>query len=284
MKPLPRCTPALLSLALLSACGGGPGNDAGQAIGQAVVCTLRNCTESTALRTDEISMRFTAAQGNGESAVRVSGFVGKSANLTTTVLLQPGETVSASVDGGSETMLANPDGQRLDYETSLPAGSSTPQVQLVFTRDGARHVSKVVMPPAFTVAEPAGKPLLMRSAGSLTVKLAPAPTAAVNASMDGRCSRKDGSSFDVKRSSVSLTSLPTAGSFRVDTLPLDQALNSASIGANNNLPTTSLVSRCELTLTWSATTPGTAPTTLNKYSSFSASREAAHQITYDAWL
>lgn len=285
-RPTLRALPFLLPVALAS-CGGGGGplSDVGDSMSQALSCTFRNCTESSTLRTDEISMRFTAEQAAGENRVKVSGFVSKSANLFTTVLLQPGEKLSASVDGGTETTLGNPDGKRLDYEVSLSNSAAEPQVQLVFTRDGVRHVSRAVLPPPFVVAEPTGTPLLARSATSLTVKLSPAPTAnAPAASMQGRCTRKDGSSFDLQRRELGTRAGKPAGTFYIDTVTLDQELNAASQGANNNLPGTSLVSRCELTLTWTTSNAGTAPATLNAYSTFSASRTANHAIVYDAWL
>ncbi|MBD4699618.1 hypothetical protein GUG30_11075, partial [Xanthomonas citri pv. citri] len=77
----------------------------------------------------------------------------------------------------------------------------------------------------------------------------------VSATLQGRCSRKDGSSFDVKNRPVSNRAAGRVkpGGFYIDTLPLDQGLNAASQGANNNLPDTSLVSRCDLTVTWQAT-------------------------------
>lgn len=284
----PDCRPLALLLlpAWLTACGGSPPvNDVANAMANALVCTLRNCTESTTLRTDELSLRFSATQRSGEGNLTVSGFVGKSANVTTTVLLQPSETLSASVDGGPETPLRNIDGQRLDYEASLPAGSAQPVVQLVLTRDGMRNVSSVVMPVAFNVAAPTGTPTLARSAGSLAVTLAPAPSNPVGATMQGNCTRKDGSSFDVRaRSSLTVQPGPAAGDFRIDTLPLDKSLNDIGLAANNNAVGTSLVSRCQLTLTWAASATGTAAATLNKYSSFTASREASHSIAYDAWL
>lgn len=279
--------PALLfpPALLLTACGGGPVNDIADSMAKALTCTVRNCTESSTLRTDELSMRFSATQKSGDGTLTVSGFVGKSANLTTTVLLQPGEPLSASVDGGPEQPLRNIDGQRLDYEVSLPAGSAQPVVQLVLTRDGMRHVSSVTMPATFNIAAPTGTPTLARSAGSLAVKLAPAPASPVSATMQGSCTRKDGSGFDVKpRSGLTVAAGPAAGDFRIDTLPLDKSLNDLGLAANNNAVGTSLVSRCQLTLTWAASAAGTAPATLNRYSSFNASREASHSISYDAWL
>lgn len=287
--PTLRVLPLLLSAALASCGGGGSGGpfgDVADSMSQALSCTVRNCTESSTLRTDEISMRFTAEQNAGESQVKVSGFVSKSANVFTTVLLQPAEKLSASIGGGAEMALRNPDGQRLDYEVSLPNSADEPQVLLAFTRDGVRHVSSAVMPPPFVVAEPAGTPLLARSAGSLTVKLSPAPKASgsLGADISGRCSRKDGSSFDVQRRGLGARTGKPGGVFSIDTLALDLDLNAASQGANNNLPGTSLVARCELAVTWTASNFGTAPATLNSHSSFSASRTAGHAIVYDAWL
>lgn len=288
MKIPPQRALSLLLPVVVASCGGGSGplGDVDDSMSEALNCTFRNCTESTTLRTDEISLRFTAEQGASDSQVKVSGFVSKSANLLTTVLLQPAETLSASVDGGAETALHNPDGKRLDHEASLPASTAEPRVSLVFTREGVRHVSSAVLPPRFAVAAPTGTPLLARSAGSLTVKLAPAPqgVSALGASIHGRCSRKDGSHFDVRRRNVVTRANREAGIHFIDTLTLDADLNAVSQGANNNVPSTSLVSRCELHVIWTASNAGTPPSTLNRHSIFSASRTAGHAIVYDAWL
>lgn len=287
---MPDCrVPALLLLPLvLSACGGGgSASDGEQPLANVLACSLRNCTESTTLNTDEISMRFTAAQKTGENTLTVSGFVSKSANQFTTVLLQPNEKLSATVDGGPETPLRNVDGQRLDYEVTLPATSAMPVVQLIFTRDGVQHISSVAMPMAFRVIEPVGTPLLARSAGSLNVQLSPMTTSPslTNSTMQGRCTRKDGSSFDVKPGTPFTTQAgSTSGFFRIDTVPFDKTLNDLGLAVNNNAVGTSLVSRCDLTLTWSAAAFGTSPSTLSKYSSFTASRQTSNAIVYDSWL
>ena len=279
--------PALLLFpALLAACGGGGTGGTPEPLSDAVVCGLRNCTESATLRTDEISTRFVVKPAADQASVKIQGFLGKSANLTTTVLMAPGERLSASVDGGAETPLSNPDGKRMDYTATLPASSVQPRVTLVFLRDGIRHVNEVVLPPPFSVVQPTGTPTVARSAGNLLVRLGP-DSAGANASpgADGRCSRSDGSGFDVKDMLLSARNEPgTVGAYRISTLDLDLALNSASQGANNNNPNTPLVTRCDLTLTWLTASSGKTAATLNQYSVFSGNREATHTIVYDARL
>ena len=164
----------LAVLGLLAGCGGVAsdiGNDIGEAVADGFVCGLRNCTESSALNLDEISPRFTATQAAGDATVQVSGSLGKSANLLTTVLMAPTERLSASVDGSPEVALANPDGKRYDYTARLPATSAQPVVQVVFTRAGVRHVSQVTLPPAFTVLQPASGAVLTRGGAALPVRL-----------------------------------------------------------------------------------------------------------------
>ena len=78
---------AFLVPVVLGGCGGvaSIGEDIGNAIGDGVICGLRNCTESSKLNLDEISPRFTATQAAGDNAVVITGSLGKSANLLTTV-------------------------------------------------------------------------------------------------------------------------------------------------------------------------------------------------------
>lgn len=277
---------ALIALATLAGCGGGPAKDAGDAFANALVCTLRACTESTALRVDEISLRFSAEQVDASPTVTVSGYLSRSANVFTTVLINGNEHLDAAADGSADTRMVNPDGQRLDYTASFPVRSAQPRARVSFSRDGVSHVSEVVLPPAFTLQSPAGTPLLARSAGNLLVTLAPG-AAAQNASLlaNGSCTRNDSTRFDVKNESLAPRAEPAAaGSYRVDALNLDQQLNAASQRANNNNLNTPLIARCELTLQWSTRTDGTIATTLNRYSAFSGYRRITHALVYDAKL
>lgn len=283
---LGRVPATLVLLGSLCACGGSPGKEIGESIGNAVGCGLRNCTESSTLRTDEISLRFTAEQREGQSTVTVSGFLGKSANLFTTVRMGSNERLDAAVDGGADVRMSNPDGQRLDYMATFPAHSAQPPAKVVFVRDGVSHVGQVVIPPAFTVQQPTGTPTLARSAGNLLVTLSPA-SAGANASVlaNGRCTRTDDTRFDVKDETLSpRAENATPGAYRVDALSLDQQMNGVSQQLNNNNPGTPLVSRCALTLTWSTSAVGSIASTLNQHSAFVGYRRASHALDYDARL
>lgn len=288
--PLPgnRRLPALLgsmTLLTLAGCGAGSsiGEDIGNAIGGALTCGLRNCTESSTLRVDEIGPRFTASQQAGSNTVLIEGFMGKSANLFTTVLLGSNERLTASVDGSSESRLSNPDGQRLDYTLSLVSSSAQPQVTLVFTRDGTRHVSQVTLPAAFSVLQPTGTATLTRTGTPLAIRLSRALTDTVTLSADGRCTRSDNSAFDVKSESLGAkadASVP--GAYTLEPLPTDSTLNAASVRANNNSTATSPVSHCELTLTWGTKVYGTVAATLNQHGTLAGERRATQTLIYDA--
>ena len=116
-----------MSCRRLASCGGVARDIAEGAVSEpldAMLCGLQNCTESSTLRVDEISPRFSATQTDGEQAVVIDGSLGKSANLFTTVLMAPNESLSASVDGGPEVALSNPDGKRWRYTARLAATSA----------------------------------------------------------------------------------------------------------------------------------------------------------------
>jgi hypothetical protein len=285
LPPAPLAVPALV--ALLAGCGGGAAEQAGTDFADAFICgAIRNCTDSSTLQTDELSPRFGAEQPEGSGMVKVDAYMGKSANVFTAVRLAPAEQLRASVDGGAETAMANPNGNRIDHEATLPAASARPRVTVVFVRDGQRHVSEVTLPPAFAVVQPVGTPTLARTAGSLLVRLGPDDAGGgASASASGSCSRTDGSSFEVKGLGLAVRAESgTASSYRIGTVDLDQALNTSSQAANANNPLTPLVARCQLRLTWSTTSAGSTAATLNRHGIFNAYRRASHAIGYDAGL
>lgn len=277
---------ALVLMAALAACGGGPGGEIGDAIGNGLSCGLRNCTESSTLRPDEISLRFSAEQSEGQSTVVVSGFLGKSANVFTTVRMGSNERLDAAADGSADVRMSNPDGQRMDYTASFAAHSAQPRAKVAFVRDGVSHVGEVVLPPAFTVLQPGGTPTLARSAGNLLVTLSPASASSgAAAHATGRCTRTDDTTFDVSDESLyPRTDGTVAGGYRVDTLAVDQQLNAVSQRLNNSNPNTPLVSRCSLTVKWSTMVMGSVPATLNAHSAFAGYRHASHNLVYDAKL
>jgi hypothetical protein len=275
--------PTLLAL-LLTGCGG-VANDMAEPLVDTVTCALRNCTESSALGVDEISPRFTATQTDGGSSVVIEGFLGKSANLTTTVMPAANERLSASIDGGGEVTMSNPDGKRLDYTASLTSASARPVVRVIFTRAGVRHVSEVTLPAAFTVLQPVGCPTLTRSGASLPVRLSLATTGDAGATASGSCARSDGSSFAIRRVGLSAVTEPSvAGGYRLDPVAVDAALTNASRQANNGDVNTPAVSRCQLTVAWGRTAWGSIAATLNAHGSLGGQRQATHALVYDARL
>ncbi len=284
----PRCrvsAPVFLVVLALAGCGGiasGVG-DAVDAMVDGVGCALRNCTESSTLNVDEISPRFSAAQTAGDNRVVVDGFLGKSANLLTTVLIAPNERLSVSLDGGAEVAMSNPDGKRLDHVATLVATSAQPLVQLVFTRGGVRHVSQVTLPAAFSVLQPTGSPVLTRGGAYLPVRLSLAGVGDAGATGTGVCTRIDGSSFTVKNEGMGARAEGSvAGGYRLEPAQVDDSLNIVSRNANNSDPKTAAVNRCDLTVTWTKTARGSIAATMNAHGSLTGERKASHPLVYDA--
>lgn len=268
---------ALLLLSLLAGCGG-VANDVGQPLSDALSCSVRNCTESSTLNVDEISPRFTATQNNDERTLLVEGSLGKSANVFTTVLPASNERLSASVDGGGEVAMSNPDGKRLDYSASLAAASAQPVVRVIFTRAGVSHVSEVTMPAGFVLLQPAGSATLSRASADLAVRFS--AMASTTAVANGNCTRTDGSSFSVQNETLPAT--PESGGYSLKGAAIDDALNLSSRSHNNNLTTTPLVSRCQLTVAWRRTAWGRIAPTLNSHGALGGYRQATHGLSYDA--
>lgn len=281
-----RRSASLMAALALAGCGGVANDiadDVSQPTTDALSCTLRNCTESSTLNADEISPRFTATQSNDERTVVVEGFLGKSANLLTTVMPAANERLSASVDGGTEVTMTNADGKRFDYGASLAATGAQAVVRVVFTRAGVRHVSEVTLPAAFTILQPTGSPALTRTSADLPVRLSLATTNTAGASASGSCSRTDGSSFTVKNVGLgAVAETSVAGGYRLVAASIDDAMNIVSRNANNSAPTTPLVARCQLTVAWGRTAWGTIAPTLNSHGTLGGVRQATHPLSYDA--
>jgi predicted small secreted protein len=286
MTTLNRCrVPALVVLVptLLAGCGGV--SSIGEDIGNGIVCGLRNCTESAQLNLDEISPRFTATQTAGDDSVVITGSLGKSANLLTTVLMAPDESLRASVDGRPEVAMSNPDGQRWDYVLRQPTSSARPVVRVVFTRGGTRHVSEVTLPPGFAVLQPTGTSLLARSGAALSVRLSQSMVATAYPTASGTCSRSDGSSFALD--GTALTALPEGsvlGGYRLDPATVDANLTERSRSLNNNDTRTPAVTRCDMVVTWTQELIGTTPATMNRHGVIRGRRTATHGLSYDARL
>ncbi|MEO6280795.1 hypothetical protein [Roseateles sp.] len=277
--PSHRRPAALVLFALLAGCGGAT-NDVADPVVDGFICAFRNCTESSTLNVDEISPRFTATQNDSDRTILVEGGLGKSANVFTAVLPAPGERLSASVDGGTEVTMGNPDGKRLDYSAGLTSASAQPVVRVVFTRAGVPNISEVTMPAGFTVLQPAAGVALARTAGDVDVRLS--STALTTSMADGTCSRTDGSSFPVKNEILPATiQSSVVGGYRLNGAALDDALNLASRSHNNNIVTTPLVSRCQLTVAWRRTAWGTVAPAMNAHGAIGGYRQALQALTYD---
>lgn len=271
----------------LAGCGGvgSAAEDVVNAVVDGLVCGLRNCTESSTLNVDEISPRFTATQADGDAAVTVSGSLGKSANVFTTVLMARDERLVVAVDGGADLAMSNPDGQRLDYTARVATRTAQPVVQVVFTRAGVRHVNQVTLPPAFSVLQPTGTPLLTRKGSPLAVRLSLATVGTAEASASGNCTRSDGTSFAAKGVSLGARAeASTAGAYRLEPAVVDDSLNSLSRSLNNNDTRTPAVSRCDLTVTWSRSVQGSIAPTMNGHGALVGQRTASHLLAYDAGL
>ncbi len=273
--------PASLGLALFTLAGCGGVSDA--ELPDSFNCTLRNCTESSTLGVDEISPRFTATQVDANHLIFVEGFLGKSANATTTVLLASNESLMASANGETETRLNDINGRRLDYSLYLNSTADQPVVRIVFTRAGVRHVSEVTLPGAFTVLQPTGVPILRRTGSALPVRLSLATIGGASATATGGCSRTDNSTFPFKDLTLGAVTEPgVAGGYRLEPATLDTVMNNASRAANNDAANTPAVAECQLTVAWIRTAHGTIAPTMNGHGTLTGLREATHPLNYDA--
>ena len=280
----PSCrVPATLGLALFTLAGCGRVATDPEPLDDTINCTLRNCTESSTLGVDEISPRFTATQVDANHFILVEGFLGKSANATTTVLLAANESLTAGVDGETETRLNNLEGRRLDYSLYINSTAAQPVVRVVFTRAGVRHVSEVTLPAPFTILQPTGVPTLLRSGSALPVRLNLATSGDAGAMATGGCTRTDGSTFPFKDQGLgAVAEASVAGGYRLEPATVDTALNNASRAANNNVANTPAVSQCQLTVAWIRTAYGTIAPTMNGHGTLRGRREATHLLSYDA--
>lgn len=273
----------VLMPAVLAGCGGV--SSIGEDIGNGIACGVRNCTESSQLHLDEISPHFTATQAAGDDSVVITGFLGKSANLLTTVLMAPDESLRASVDGRAEVAMSNPDGQRWDYVLRQPASSAQPVVRVVFTRGGTRHVSEVTLPPGFAVLQPTGTPLLTRSGAALSVRLSQSSAVTAFPTATGSCSRSDGSSFALDGTALTARAeVSVLGGYRLEPATVDASLTERSRSLNNNDTRTPAVTRCDMVVTWTQELVGTTPATMNRHGVIRGRRTASHGLSYDARL
>lgn len=280
-----RCRVAALVLpAVFAVAGcGGVASELGESMGNAIGCAILNCTESSTLNIDEISLHLTATQTDASRNVLIQAALGKSANLLTTVLIAPNERLTAGIDGGSEVVMDNPDGQRYSFSTTLASNSAQPVVRVAFTRAGVRHVNEVTLPAAFSVLQPTGQPTLKRNGAALAVRLSLASSGDAGASASGNCSRTDGSSFAIKGQGLNaVIEASVAGGYRLDPATVDTALNDASRSANNGNLATPAVSQCQLTVTWTRTAQGSVAATMNRHGSARGQRQATHPLAYDA--
>ncbi|MDR7269840.1 hypothetical protein J2X20_002469 [Pelomonas saccharophila] len=280
----PNCrVPASLGCAVLALAGCGAPSDDTEPLDDAFNCTVRNCTESSTLRVDEISPRFTATQIDANRAIFLEGFLGKSANATTTVLLAGNESLMASTDAEPEVRMNNPDGKRLDYSLYINASAAQPLVRVVFTRAGVRHVSEVMLPAAFTILQPTGAPTLRRSGSALAVRLNLATSGDASAAATGGCTRADNSSFPFKDLALAaVTEAGVAGGYRLEPATVDTAMNNASRAANKDAADTPAVRECQFTVAWIRTAYGTIAPTMNGHGTLRGQREATHPLNYDA--
>ncbi|MDY0744881.1 hypothetical protein SNE35_10205 [Paucibacter sp. R3-3] len=264
---------------LMTGCGGG--GDIGEPLLDGYTCALNNCKESNTVSTDNVSPRFTITQVSGK--VHVDAWLGQSANLLTTLMPSPGDSLTASDGDVPPVALRDASGNRLSWVTDFSDASAQPRITVNFVRNGQTYPNVVTMPKPFSIVSPTGVPQIRRSTGQFDVKLASENLQSVGLAVDANCTRSDRSNFTSKGVGLNRQQDTTdASTFHISTLALDKALNDASVAANKNDPLTSPVASCSLTLNWVITVEGTVAPTLNQHGWIVATRSVGLAASYDA--
>lgn len=244
-------------------------------------CALLNCKESNTVSTDNVSPRFTITQANGK--VHVDAWLSQSANVLTTLMPSPGDSLTASDGDAPPVKLRDESNDRMRWVTDFSNTSAQPRITVNFVRNGQAYPNVVTMPKPFSIVSPAGGLQIRRSTGQLDVKLASDNLQSVGLAVDANCTRSDRSNFASKGVGLNRQQDTTdASTFHISTLALDKALNDASVAANKNDPLTSPVANCSLTLNWTITVEGTVAPALNQHGWIVATRSVGLAASYDA--
>jgi len=244
-------------------------------------CALLNCKESNTVSTDNVSPRFTITQANGR--VHVDAWLSQSANLLTTLLPSPGDSLTASDGDAPPVKLRGESGNRQRWVTDFADANAQPRITVNFVRNGLVYPNVVTMPKPFSITSPVGVLQIRRSTGQFDVQFASDDLQNVTLTTDASCTRSDHSSFTSK--DVLLGPQQDARDpslFHISTLALDTALNNASVNASQNNPSLSPVASCSLTLNWKILVRGTVAPELNQHGSIVATRTVGQAASYNA--
>jgi len=275
-------------LPLLSACGGGgdplvagvaaaqAGSEIGEGIGNAINCIIQGCVESNTVSIDNVSTHFTITQTNG--VVRVDASLGKSANLFTTLMLSPGDSLSASDGDGPALPLKDVDGTRTRYAITFPDTGAQPRVTVNFQRGTDVYPNVVTMLAPFTLS-PLGPVALQHSAGGFDLQIQPASMPSPSGTATANCTRQNGNSLQTTISLVPLADIHVPGQYRITTQALDAGISAAS--QNQMPPDNSPTASCKLSLVWSISTLGTVSSSLNRHGTIQATRSINQVVNYD---
>ncbi|WP_077037122.1 hypothetical protein [Pelomonas sp. KK5] len=280
MKRKRRTASIGLATLLVAGCGGG---GIGEDIGNAFGCALSNCKESNTVSTDNVSPRFTVTQQAG--VIHVDAWLSQSANLLTTLMPSPGDSLTASDgDAAAVPLRDSTGGQRMRWERDFNDAGAQPRVTINFVRNGTVYPNTVSFPRPIAIAAPTGTLQIRRSAGTVDVALnAPDLPKPPGLAADASCSRSDHSSFTATAIGLSpLADETDPRLFHLSTLRLDDALNQASVSANQNNPLTAPVASCTLKLVWTVTQNGTVDAALNQHGWIIATRSVNQAASYDA--
>ncbi|MEJ6004896.1 hypothetical protein WG899_05015 [Paucibacter sp. AS339] len=270
---------ALLSALVLSACGGGTLQEQIDNFIDNSACALSNCKQSDTLRIEDIRPEYKITQDQG--IVRVESRLGFGDNPFSIVYRSGSDRLSAAI-GAQRIDLSDDTGKGIVYVAKLADTTEQPSVAVNFHRGSQVYTSTITMQKPFSVVSPTGVALIARSAGQFKVQMSQAPAGGMAVMVSAQCVRADGTSFDSK--DLGLGTSIDGASYRISTLDLDLALNTASKNYNPNSPNSSLVQTCDLSFNWTQRMTGTTATGMHRSGWIESLRSASHKASYDARL
>ncbi len=270
---------ALSGSLLLSACGGSSLQEQIDFVIDNTACALTNCKQSHTLRVEDIRPEYKVTQEGGQ--VRVESRLGFGDNPFSVVYRSGSDRLSASV-GALQVDMTDDTGKGITYMAKLADATEQPKVLVNFHRDGVAYTSSITMQKPISVVSPSGVPLIARSAGVFKVEMNQAAGSGMSVLVSAQCKRADGTSFDSK--DLGLVNNIDGNGYRISTLDLDLALNTASKNYNPNSPNTSLVQSCDLNFTWTHRITGTTASGMHRSGWIQSLRSASHKASYDARL
>jgi hypothetical protein len=272
-------------LSLLAGCGGNPvtaaAEDIGNSIGKAIDCGFLQCRESNTLSVDQIATFYTVSQSGSD--VHVDAQMSKGNAAISTLLLSPGDTLSASIGSQTEPLADISSGMRMHYAVDIGDSQSQPTVMVNFSRSGLSYSSTVVVPAQFAILAPNAPINVTLASGSFNVQLGIPDPSILSAGVSGNCTRVDGSSFDASTGlAYNYVGKVSGGtSYQVRAMDLDNALNADGQFLSNprNL---SPVQACNLKLIWTQSRSGTISPAMSSHSTIVGQTSVVQQVYYNA--